>query len=651
MRRHGIRFRKDNVVMMTSVSIPMCLVFVASLGQRFNYCSSDGRRESLSFGIVFEKVKERVQSFMDMVKLTSERKKFEKKLVEGTFKNEAVPTKAQVFIEKQMKLARNFLSKNPEVKVLPADKGGRVVITDVLTYRRKMSAFIADNVDKGIYFHMEGMTLRYVKGICESAYANVRKLVNEFIELDNFTNPKRIWDKIIFEPFVMPRLYGLYKTHKTDAPIRPIISSPDGMGRSLERWMLNKLSVIAKCTGKYRVKNAEQLFERINGKTLRKGYVLVTWDFDNMFTNIPFQKTKDIILKYYHLIESETSMPANVFLNALEFLLERCPFFVYNGDVYLQTEGLSMGNSLSQVLAEITTNHLMDMALEGIDRCQIDFIYKYVDDIICGIKEDYVERVQRAIEGAHGMKLKLCKENGDGEVNYLQTKVKRGASRIISLHWSQKEYSAGCILDFHSFHPWNMKVNVVSEFVKSALRLSTRESWSKVTRNLRNVLKNSNYPARFINKAISNAIRSLSIVEQKDTELNKRSTRYIACPYLPGPMSFVKKSLKRLRDNETVLAPVMVTNDRKLIFSSMKDPQELFNIKNASFNVECRDCGLSARRYAANRDVESLVSERCRQCNSVNVDVDRRSVSVFKNRRDLGLSKNFVPMTICLPPP
>lgn len=107
----------------------------------------------------------------------------------------------------------------------------------------------------------------------------------------------------------------------------------------------------------YQVKSAHELFEKLDGNKLSgKNHVLVTLDFESMFTNIPFQKTKGIIQEYYYLIQNETSMPEDVFLEVLAFLIEECAFFTFNGEIYLQTDGLSMGNSLSQILAVITTS-------------------------------------------------------------------------------------------------------------------------------------------------------------------------------------------------------------------------------------------------------------------------------------------------------
>lgn len=79
---------------------------------------------------------------------------------------------------------------------------------------------------------------------------------------------------------------------------------------------------------------------------LDNGIVLETMDFDSMFTNICFGKTKQIIKKCYYLIATETTVPVEVFLAALSFFIEVDAYFSFNGKLLRQCRGLSMGSKL-----------------------------------------------------------------------------------------------------------------------------------------------------------------------------------------------------------------------------------------------------------------------------------------------------------------
>lgn len=139
-----------------------------------------------------------------------------------------------------------------------------------------------------------------------SKYNEIRDIVNDFFDRDAKLNFVNLGVKLKPEPYIISRIYGLFKIHKEGYPMRPIVSATDCMAQSLSNWMLEKLNKIAMHVGKRRVRSSHELFCKVNRKKLNnENHVLVTWNFDNMFTNIPFQRTKEIIEKFYFLIQSE----------------------------------------------------------------------------------------------------------------------------------------------------------------------------------------------------------------------------------------------------------------------------------------------------------------------------------------------------------
>lgn len=212
-------------------------------------------------------------------------------------------------------------------------------------------------------------------------------------------------------------------------------------------------------------------------------------------------------------------MPVDIFLDSLAFLVEECSFFTFEGEIYLQVEGLAMGSSLSQILAEITTSYLLSKALSRFDDSHVSFFFKFVDDLIGGIDERYLTDVKDAIESEHeGMKLKMVLENADNEVDYLQVRIARNAGdgNSLRVRWMQKEFGAKRILDFHSFHPLRMKINVVWELIANAFRLSSEEHWNWSINMLRKTLAHSNYSYFFIYEQI-NVVKNRLLNDSKKT--------------------------------------------------------------------------------------------------------------------------------------
>lgn len=144
----------------------------------------------------------------------------------------------------------------------------------------------------------------------------------------------------------------------------------------------------------------------------------------------------------------------------------------------------SMRNSLSQILAEITTSYFIKNAMSKFSNGEVSFLFKYVD-IWSAIDSEYVDKVQEAITSEHqSLSLKILRENLKHELNYLNLTVGRHRypedNDLVHLKWWQKECSSKHILDFHSFHPDDMKKNVIQEYVNVALNISSVQHWKEV---------------------------------------------------------------------------------------------------------------------------------------------------------------------------
>lgn len=92
--------------------------------------------------------------------------------------------------------------------------------------------------------------------------------MNSFFREDALAGFKDLCTRLEQEPFVMSRIYGLFKPQKEGCPVRPIVSSTDCMARPLCDWMLKKLDVIASHVGKRQVKNSHELFSKVDRKDL-----------------------------------------------------------------------------------------------------------------------------------------------------------------------------------------------------------------------------------------------------------------------------------------------------------------------------------------------------------------------------------------------
>ena len=85
-------------------------------------------------------------------------------------------------------------------------------------------------------------------------------------------------------------------------------------------------------------------------KTLPPGYSLVSFDVVSLFTNVPLNKTIDIILRHiYDDKELQTKIPRKD-LKELFILCTKHVYFTFNNETYIQTDGVAMCSPLGSIL-------------------------------------------------------------------------------------------------------------------------------------------------------------------------------------------------------------------------------------------------------------------------------------------------------------
>ena len=79
-----------------------------------------------------------------------------------------------------------------------------------------------------------------------------------------------------------------------------------------------------------------------------EGYRYFFFDVTSLFTNVPLNKTINIIL---HRIYKENLVKTNMTKSTLKKLIKDS--FSFDGRIYKQIDGVSMGSSLGPVLANV----------------------------------------------------------------------------------------------------------------------------------------------------------------------------------------------------------------------------------------------------------------------------------------------------------
>ena len=152
--------------------------------------------------------------------------------------------------------------------------------------------------------------------------------------------------------------YGTAKIHKLPVngginglPIRPIVSNLNTATYNLAKYLSKLLSPLRQ--SRKTIKNTKGFIEESKQQILFREHTMVTFDVKSLFTNVPLNRTIDIILKrIYEKDEIGTSITKNEIKKML-ILCTKNVYFTFESRTYVQTDGVAMGSPLEPVLADI----------------------------------------------------------------------------------------------------------------------------------------------------------------------------------------------------------------------------------------------------------------------------------------------------------
>ena len=167
--------------------------------------------------------------------------------------------------------------------------------------------------------------------------------------------PTEIADSVRQSGSRLAHLYGLPKTHKVKLAMRPILSATQTYNYALAKWPDVKLKPLA--INHYTITDTFEFVNEVNALTLNDGDVLVSYDVSSLFTNVPLDETIHILAdKAFANDWFNETHHLNLSKQDLVDLLEgatKDQLFLFNGQLYEQTDGVAMGSPLGPLLANV----------------------------------------------------------------------------------------------------------------------------------------------------------------------------------------------------------------------------------------------------------------------------------------------------------
>ena len=241
------------------------------------------------------------------------------------------------------------------------------------------------------------------------------------------------------------RIYGLPKIHKTNTPLRPVVSCINSPTYKLLGFIAKILSPLMGNTDSF-VMNTGHFVEMMREEKLGPEEMLVSFDVSSLFTNIPIQEAVQVIKKK---LKEDQSLPSRTSLipERITELLEIClitTYFRFQGRFYEQQEGAAMGSPVSAIV-----KHFEELALRiASERPRV--WKRYVDDTCCIIRKEAVDEFLKHLNNIRDSIKFTMEEKKDNSLPFLDTLLTRRDNGTIDITVYRKPTHTDRHLDFRS---------------------------------------------------------------------------------------------------------------------------------------------------------------------------------------------------------
>lgn len=498
-------------------------------------------------------------------------------------------------LPKEEMTALKQLSKNKDIIIFKPDKGTGIVIMNATDYIAKIEQIILDETKFSKHQNQD------LYKISRSVERKVRNYLRDHLKKTGLISTET-YRQLYPNGSRIGLLYGNPKVHKQGCPIRPICSAVGTATYDLSKYLAEIISPAATNSYGTDCRDSFQFLEQLQNYDLNN-YFMACFDVSSLFTNVPLDETIGITLD--RLYRSDVNTPPNLPEHVLKHLLEMCVkdnVFVFNGQVFYQTDGVAMGNPLGPILANIFMAHLEEsMIFCGPNIVQPTFYRRYVDDTFClfTTKEE-AERFLVFINNLHPNIRFEMETESDGKLEFLDTVVERRPdSTSHRTSTKVKQTDKGIYYHYSSFIPDSYKLNKIFTLVYRAYRIASDMSVFHVdVEKLKKRLRLNGFPTYLIDQVTSKVLMRYHAQQdnQQDTQQPDRERVYIALPYL-GPVSIIlKRQLTKLVQKFYPSVQLKVVFRRGFRISNLFNYKDKFPIACRSmivYYIQCKKCGPS----------------------------------------------------------
>lgn len=571
---------------LTQHQIPENFQHLMGMGPKFSIIGNDRRDDVV-------KLLSSVETFLSNSRLPSEEVSIRRCNVANAITNylhtyaNNICTKSSDYFTSTFKQTKLFLKSNPDILILKSDKGNKTIAMSKSDYNQKLSILLNDNTTYEIM--PNDPTNKYQR--------TITRIVNK---LENTLEISPAIKKILVTPYpIAPRFYAQPKVHKDQVPLRPIVSFINAPTYNLCKFLANIINQI-NFQSPFSIKNSFDFVENIQKKIVPENNVLVSFDVNSLFTNIPSHLVLELISKNWTKLQPFTSISKHSFIELVKLCTDM-GYFVHDNTYYKQIFGIAMGSPIAPALAELVMDDLLAFVTDKLD-FELPFLYKYVDDIITILPKCKIDSTLLIFNSYHSRLNFTVEIENNNALPFLDTLVIREGPHIYT-DWFFKPCASNRILHFYSQCPSHYKYNTLNNLLHRCFKISSARFHTANIERLKFIFINNDYPITVINKVIRQFKPNIDSIapSNNNTNNNQLVTYFFSYPYIP----YLSQKIKKMLTTPNCIPIFKPANSVGKLFTRVKDRIQLQECSNVIYKIPCNDCAKSyigqTKRYLSTR--------------------------------------------------
>lgn len=521
---------------------------------------------------------------------------------------------------------QKFFENNKHIFATRSDKGGHTVILNLSDYQKEIEKMLND---ERCYTKLGQDEKRLINLV--GAESGLISILEKNHKCKNLvpcyeSNAKNL-----------AAFYGLPKLNRETLTLRPIVAMNGSPGHTLGKIFNEMLKKVFEVEP-HHVKDSYHMKEFLDRAIIYEDDVLVSYDVIAMYTNIPREYAKDLVLSKGDEFLKIFGIGRRILEKILKFLLVDSVVFTAFGQTYIQRMGLPMGGGISPTMARLVMDKVVEHALYSGRR--ISFIRVFVDDTLAAVKKGDEEEILKALNGFNeNMKFTMEKENEKQSINFLNITIIR-EENTCKTRWYRKPFASGRLVNFYSAHKRSTVIGTAENFIRTVIKLSDPEFFQKNKEVVMDTLRYNSFPETTIinlmNKIYTYMTPGNEVTEEGLEREKLNEGNYRIFPHAICEAKKIKKILHRLKHDKVKLADS--TKNTKINFvTTKKDPIPWKRRSNLILVSKC-SCGQKHKAKCTEFNENGEMLKERMQTRFETCDEHRHAFRKFKVIRGLNYS-------------